>query len=180
MAAVLRVAGGGASTDIWPRVHAFNTLRLAFQEAKLAIGMTGYCAQGAAALARTGLHSPDLSGCLVRIAYAFCTPLHNCCKYRCVSALLLLSPVCGPWLGCWALSAGQLAPVCAGLQLTVAAMAADEWEVRNAANMAFSSLLHRMLGFRNAFKVSSLPSPSLLLSSSSPPSKVAVIKLSRL
>lgn len=36
----------------------------------------------------------------------------------------------------------------------MAAMAAPEWEVRNAANMAFTSLINRMLGFKNLAKVS--------------------------
>lgn len=43
--------------------------------------------------------------------------------------------------------------LCAGLELTMAAMAAKEWEVRNAANMTFTALLNRMLGFKNLAKV---------------------------
>ncbi len=36
-------------------------------------------------------------------------------------------------------------------------MAAPEWEVRNAASLAFTSLLVRLLGFRNPSKVRPLP-----------------------
>ena len=51
MQAILRIARGAAGTEVWPRVHAFNVLRLAFQEAKLAVSMTGHCAEGGWALA---------------------------------------------------------------------------------------------------------------------------------
>ena len=36
-------------------------------------------------------------------------------------------------------------------------MAAPEWQVRNAASLAFTSLLVRLLGFRNPSKVRPLP-----------------------
>ncbi|KAK9806642.1 hypothetical protein WJX73_003561, partial [Symbiochloris irregularis] len=84
MSAILHISSGAVSSEVWPRVHAFNILRLIFQEAKLAVSTTGYCAEG--------------------------------------------------------------------MQLTMQAMAAGAWEVRNAANMTFTSLINRMLGFKNLAK----------------------------
>lgn len=46
MATILQLAAGQDRTEVWPRVHAFNVLRLAFQEAKLAVSMTSHCATG--------------------------------------------------------------------------------------------------------------------------------------
>jgi hypothetical protein len=43
---VLRLAGAAALPEPWPRVHAFNMLRLAFNESSLAIDTSGYFAGG--------------------------------------------------------------------------------------------------------------------------------------
>lgn len=50
MHTILDIAGEAAGLGVWPRVHAFNVLRLAFQESKLAVSMTGFCAQGMCSL----------------------------------------------------------------------------------------------------------------------------------
>ena len=43
---------------------------------------------------------------------------------------------------------------CAGLATILTAMGAAEWEVRNAASLAFAALVHRLLGFTNPHKAS--------------------------
>ena len=50
---------------------------------------------------------------------------------------------------------------CTGLEVSLVGMAADEWEVRNAASLAYTTLLLRMLGVRNLVKVPPVFPPSI-------------------
>lgn len=51
MAALLATAAGEGLSEPWPRVHAFNALRLAFSESSLAVLSSGYFARGAGMIA---------------------------------------------------------------------------------------------------------------------------------
>lgn len=132
MAELLATAADAAAEQPWPRVHALNAARAAFNDRDLATSTAPFFAQGA-------FGSPPCRGPREGLLTASAPAMDRGQE----------SSRRGPPLR--ESAAAPLLPPFppAGLQICVDALAAPQWEVRNAATQCYTAMLVRVLGFRN-------------------------------
>ena len=138
VAASCGTAEGG--DDPWPRVHAFNCLRMAFQHSSLAVDSSAFVAPGAP------LADSLLNSCCRLLFFPLPFPpfLHRHFSFP-------FPPLLPPSLSSHAVPTWTSFLSLAGMETCILGLAAAQWEVRNSATLCYTALVVRVLGFRNTY-----------------------------
>lgn len=142
MSELLRTANDTSLSEPWPRVHACNVLRLAFNDKNLSTDSSGFFAEG------TSWYFHELCDPKMMQAHASITLYHEIMACTLVGRKQRNIEACH-----------------AGIAAAIGGMSASEWEIRNSASLTFTSLVVRTVGFKNVLKVhlSTRPQHHMLL-----------------